>query len=229
MRIIINYLASNANKIIILIFGSGCIYLAYDALLVPKLVGEATFLSLVVMTIMVCFLLVLYKNVTEITLMGNVLKLQGINDEARAMIDSIKQAQTELFKASLSQFLKPPGFLGSVHATYDPRVPPFLEFADSLSELGIHPYIKKELSDVAYTLALGQINNGVEHFFEGVIKVPERGKLHNKEFLRDLTLDETNLVAVANRKGISVNEVKAKLKESLNYYNKLYDLHCGQS
>lgn len=214
------------KRMTLAIFFLGSIYISYTELLKPKLIGEASFLALIALIMIFTFVAAFYDKITEIGLGGNVIKLQGVTEDAKKTMKSLKDTQIEFARMLIPQYANLTGGMISSFSTTDPRVLPFLSFVKVLKKLDFFPSIKSDVAKTAKKLALGQLYNGVEHYSE-VITRPTHGNLYNKEYLMTLLITPQKLAAKAESMNKDDAFVKAQLLEALEYYDQLYQLAEG--
>ncbi|MGI3040181.1 hypothetical protein ACRTDM_00310 [Shewanella algae] len=149
---------SNNKSIVTLavIFASVVAAVGLILLCLSKLSG-AEFVSLVIASWVVALVIPQISRLEELTIGGNVLKLNRAKEEAKQAIDTLKPMIQASFKAQLNHLLliaKPEKV--ELHQQSDHRIKPFLELVDLIKQQGFYEIMREDIKVVAKYLAAAQ-------------------------------------------------------------------------
>ncbi|GGY97002.1 hypothetical protein [Shewanella fodinae] len=134
-----------------------CVAVAALTLLWLSKLSGAEFVSLVIASWVVALVIPQISRLEELTIGGNVLKLNRAKEEAKLAIDTLKPMILASFKAQLNHLLLMPApQMLELHHQSDHRVKPFLALVDLIKQQDLYSLLHEDIKTVATIIAAAQ-------------------------------------------------------------------------
>lgn len=196
-------------------------YYSYKLLENSKISG-GEFVTLTIAVLFLGVIIALLPKISELSIAGNVLKLQNAKDVADKTIQSLQKTQNSTLRINLLLVKNSPGGLGDLFRGVDPRVDDFWLIYNAIKEAGAFETLKSEINEISKLLCVEQLKIIGKHNTE---VRDQYNNLSDQDFSLPPYIDVMRLLLNKNQENQHKELSNKTIVDASNEYRKLFEIY----